>query len=91
MGLMDAEFVQEKDGCRVKISFASDLESILKALRESEEVYSWLQSRSDKLESLILVYGLIEMDALYDMFCHIYKEKNFSDRFPAFRILACQI
>lgn len=75
MGLMDAEFVQEKDGCRVKICFASDLESILKALQESEEVYRWLQSCSDKLESLILVYGLIEMDALYDMFCHIYKEK----------------
>lgn len=66
---------RKKDGCRVKICFASDLESILKALQESEEVYRWLQSCSDKLESLILVYGLIEMDVLYDMFCHIYKEK----------------
>ena len=75
LGLLDAEFIQEEHTYRVKIRFAKDLEDILSGLKESRQTYRWLQSYSDKLKNFILVYGLIEMDALYDMFCDIYKEK----------------
>lgn len=75
LGLLDAEFIQEENTYRVKIRFVKDLEDILSGLEESRQTYRWLQSYSDKLKNFILVYGLIEMDALYDMFCDIYNEK----------------
>ncbi len=75
LGLLDAKFIQEENTYRVEICFAKDLEDILSGLKESRQTYRWLQNYSDKLENFILVYGLIEMDALYDMFCDVYNEK----------------
>ncbi len=74
LGLMDAAFTGEDDRRTVTVSFASDLEEILKSLKDIGPVCRWIKRISDKLRNIIVVYGMIEMDALYDMFCRVYKE-----------------
>ena len=58
----------------MKISFASDLEEIVRPLTNCRPIWRWLKGYSDKLRSFILVHGMIEMEELYRLFCDTYKE-----------------
>ena len=74
LGLMDVSFTKMDNRCVVTVSFASDLTEILKPLKNVRPIFQWIKRYSDRLRNFILVYGMIEMDALYDMFCSIYSE-----------------
>lgn len=74
LGLMDVSFAVADGRCVITVSFASDLPEILKPLKNARPVFLWVKRYSDRLRNVILTYGMIEMDALYDMFCSIYSD-----------------
>lgn len=76
IGLADLKVQKRKNGSRASLSFAKDLSDILKSLNadKKKQTYRKLKKFAKKLECLILVYGLIDFDSLYEMFRQTYHE-----------------
>ena len=84
LGLMDVSFEETYGHCVAVVSFAADLQEILKPLKNIRPTYRWIKSFSDKFRKVIVVYGMIEMDALYEIFCRTYKERISREDFRRF-------
>lgn len=76
LGLADITVQKTKAGSRATLSFAKDLRRILSPLKADlkKKTYRGLKKFSSKLESMILAYGLVDLDCLYEMFGRIYHE-----------------
>lgn len=86
LGLADITVQKTKTGCRAKLSFAKDLQSILEALKPDlrKKTYQGLKRFSSKFERLVLVYGLADMDFLFDTFCRVYHESMDRETFSRY-------
>lgn len=76
IGLADITVQKSKNGSRAELSFAKDLPEIIKPLTANlrKQTFRKLSKFSKKLGSLVLVYGLLDLDSLYGMFQKIYGE-----------------
>lgn len=76
LGLVDISVVNEENRKKAKLTFALDLKSSLLSLsvKERNAAYRKLESVSDNLRSLILFYGIVELEALYKIYCQVYGE-----------------
>ncbi len=74
IGLADVQIKKRKGKTRAILSFATDLSPLLCSLPDTlrKQTYRELSRFSEKLETLILVYGLIDFDSLRDMFQSVY-------------------
>jgi uncharacterized protein YecA (UPF0149 family) len=84
LGLAEIEIQKQGGKACMQLSFASDLPQILLPLDKAycRKTYAGIKAFSEKLQKIILCYGLIELESLYDMFCRIYHitmdRKNFN-------------
>lgn len=76
LGLVDLSVQKTSNGSRGKLSFAKDIADILKPLHADirKQTYRNLKRFSNQLQNLILVYGLMDFDSLYEIFCQVYHE-----------------
>ncbi|MDO5539328.1 MAG: plasmid pRiA4b ORF-3 family protein [Eubacteriales bacterium] len=77
LGLADVSIQKSKNRSRARLGFAGDIRDIIKPLDADvrKQIYRQLKKFSEKLENLILVYGIVDFDSLYNMFGRIYHEK----------------
>lgn len=75
LGIMDAAILQKTGKTCAEITFAVDVQELLKPLDKQccRRVYRELNSFSDKLERYILTYGVLELESFYNMYCSAYK------------------
>ena len=76
LGLADIEVIKNKGKTRAKLSFSKDSRPIIESLRADvrKQTYRELKGFSQKLKDIILVYGIVDFDSLYEMFGKIYHE-----------------
>ena len=76
LGLVEIVLVKNRGKTRAKLSFAKDAHSIVNSLPADvrKRTYRELKRFSKKLEDIILVYGMVDFDSLYEMFEKIYHE-----------------
>lgn len=76
LGLADLSITNKKGIQRARLSFAADIQQILEPLTtdHNKKIYRELKNFSDKLRTLILFYGVIDFESLYQMFREIYHE-----------------
>ena len=74
LGLADVTVTKYKGKKRAKFNFAKDIRSIMESLRDDirKQTYRELNGFSQKLEDIILAYGIVDFDSLYGMFEKIY-------------------
>ena len=74
LGMADVTVIKYKGKKRAKFNFAKDGRSILESLRADikKQTYHELNMFSNKLEDIILAYGIVDFDSLYGMFENIY-------------------
>lgn len=77
LGLADISVSSQKGGCRAKLCFAKDVQELLLPLKESfrKQIYRELKLFSKHLQEIILFYGVVDLDSLYNMYCQIYHKK----------------
>lgn len=78
IGLADVTVQKSKKGVCAELSFARDLSDFVDALHADlqKKTFRKIDKFSKKLEHLVLVYGLIDLDSLYRMFQEIYRETS---------------
>ena len=83
LGLADISVGSGKGGKRARLSFAADIQQILEPLTADHcrKIYRELKKFSDKLQTLILFYGVIDFESLYQMFREIYHESMEKETF----------
>lgn len=83
LGLADISAGAGKSGRRARLSFAADIQQILKPLTADHrrKIYCELKKFSDELQTLILFYGVIDFESLYQMFRDIYHESMEKETF----------
>lgn len=83
LGLADVSVVYEKNKKTAKITFASDIKPLLGTLNAKERnmIYRKLNKFTINLKSLILFYGMVELEALYKIYCQLYGETMDSTEF----------
>lgn len=74
LGLADVSVQNSKKGSRARLSFAKDVQDILKPLNADlrKRTYRDLKKFSEKLEAIVLFYGVVDFDSLLEMFHRIY-------------------
>lgn len=74
LGLADITVVKNRGKTKAKLSFAKNSQSIIGSLSTDvrKQTYRELSGFSKKLKDIILVYGIVDFDSLYDMFGKIY-------------------
>lgn len=73
LGLADVSVIHGKKGNRAKISFASDAKRLLEvSAKERNAFYRKLETFTGNMRSLILFYGLVELEALYKIYCQSF-------------------
>lgn len=74
LGLVDIFTNKDKNGKKVKIAFASDIEPLFSPLNAKirNDIYRKLQKFSDNLRCLILFYGIVELEELHKIYCQVY-------------------
>lgn len=74
IGLADIHVEKRKGKTRAVLSFATDISPLLFSLSADlrKQTYRDLRRFSEKLKTLILVYGLIDFDSLRSMFQSVY-------------------
>lgn len=74
IGLADIQIVKRKGKTRATLSFATDISPLLRSLPAvlRKKTYRDLRRFSEKLKTLVLVYGLIDFDSLRGMFQSVY-------------------
>lgn len=74
IGLADIQIVKRKGKTRATLSFATDIPPLLRSLPAAlrKKTYRDLRRFSEKLRTLVLVYGLIDFDSLRGMFQSVY-------------------
>ncbi len=74
IGLADIHIEKRKGKTRAVLSFATDISFLLRSLSADlrKQTYRNLTRFSEKLKTLILVYGLIDFDSLRGMFQNVY-------------------
>ncbi len=74
VGLADIQVEKRKGKTRAVLSFATDLSPLLCSLPAAlrKQTYRELRRFSEKLKTLVLVYGLIDFDSLRGMFQSVY-------------------
>lgn len=74
LGLADISVIHGKNGNKAKISVASDAATLLQAVnaKERKQVYRKVKEFSDNLRNLILFYGIVELEVLYEIYCQLY-------------------
>lgn len=75
LGLVDISIDKDKNGRRAKLAFPSDIETLFLPLntKKRNEIYRKLQVFSDNLKCLLLFYGIVELEALYKIYCQVYR------------------
>lgn len=83
LGLLDVSVQKSRTCIRATLSFARDVPDILKGLKINlkKQTYRKLNNFSKKLDTLILVYGMIDFDTVPQMFFQIYHDKFETDTF----------
>ncbi len=76
LGLVDLTVSQKKGLTKIDLSFASDLQELLKPLNASfrKKTCRFLENFSDKAEPLIMGYGMIKLESMEELFEQIYHE-----------------
>ena len=76
LGMIDVKYEYEGTKVIAKLSFATDLYEIIHPFRGRvlDHFYHRLQDISGKIEEFIAVYGVLELDKFYQLFCKTYEE-----------------
>ena len=74
IGLADIQIKKRKGKTKASLSFATDIPLLLRSLPAAlqKQTYQDLRRFSEKLKTLVLVYGLIDFDSLRGMFRSVY-------------------
>ena len=77
LGLADFS-MQKIKGCqRAELSFASDIQDILSGLDKKcrRKIYKETSIFSKRTQAFLFTYGVVEIEALYDLYIKIYRDK----------------
>ncbi len=83
LGLADFSMQKVKGYQKAKLSFASDIQDILSALNRKfrKKVYIEIDKFSKILQELLFVYGVVEIEELYNLYTEIYRMKTEREHF----------
>lgn len=77
LGLVDFSMRKSNGFQRAKLSFAADIQDILSDLdkKRRKKVYRETSIFTERLRAFLFVYGVMEIEALYDLYRKIYRDK----------------
>lgn len=78
LGLADFSMRKSNGFQRAKLSFASDIQDILSGLdkKRRQKIYREIDIFSERLRPLLFLYGVVEIETLYDLYRKIYRDKT---------------